>query len=113
LKAERNKNLLLNFLMKIIRECPDWVSVVAFYTALHFVEAFLQKNHGLDFEHHEERHTFMSNYLPEIFNAYYHLYDLGFSARYKSINDAPTCDEADSAVKYDLADVERFIKERL
>jgi len=99
--------------MKIIKECPDWVSVVAFYTALHFVEAFLKKNHGLDFEHHEERHTFMSNYLPEIFTVYYRLYDLGFSARYKSIDDAPTYDEADSAVKYDLADVEKFVKERL
>jgi hypothetical protein len=99
--------------MKIIRECPDWVSIVAFYTALHFVEALLKKNHGLDFEHHEERHRFVKINLPEIFQAYYRLYDLGFSARYMSINDAPTYDEADSAVKYDLADVERFVKERL
>jgi hypothetical protein len=113
LKAERNKKLLSNFLIEIIKECPDWVSVVAFYTALHFVEAFLKKEHGLDFEHHEERHSFMSVHLPEIFDAYYRLYDLGFSARYKSINDAPTYDDADSAVKYDLADVEKFVMERL
>lgn len=99
--------------MNIIKECPDWVSVVAFYTALHFVEALLKKNHGLDFEHHEERHRFMSHNLPEIFPAYYRLYDLGFSARYKSVNDAPTCDEAISAVKYDLTEVEEYVRSRI
>lgn len=99
--------------MKIITECPDWVSIVAFYTALHFVEAFLKKNHNLDFEHHEERHRFMSNSLPEIFQVYYRLYDLGFSARYGSVNDAPTCDEAVSAVEYDLAEVEEYVRSRI
>jgi len=113
MKAERNENFLLKFLMKIIKECPDWVSIVAFYTALHFVEALLKKNHGIDFEHHEERHRFMSNALPEIFDAYYRLYDLGFIARYKSVNDAPTYDEAVSAVKYDLTEVKEYVMSRI
>lgn len=113
MKAERNKAFLLGSLMEIIQNCPDWISVVAFYTALHFVEAYLKKNHNLNFEHHEERHSFMSNFLPEIFNQYYHLYDLGFSSRYKSVKDAPTCDEAESAIKYDLAEVEEFVRSRI
>ena len=113
LKAERNKKFLLEYLTKILDKCPDWVTIVAFYSALHFVEAYLKKNHGLDFEQHEERHTFMSQYVPEIFSAYYRLYDLGFSARYKSIKDAPTCDEADSAVRFDLIDVEKFVTSRI
>lgn len=113
LKAERNKSFLSKFLMNIIKECPDWVSVVAFYTALHFVETLLKKKHGLDFEHHEERHRFMSENLPDIFGAYYRLYDLGFNARYKSIADTPTSDEADSAVKFDLTEVEEYVKSRI
>ena len=110
LKAEQNKKFLSEYLMGILEKCPDWVSVVAFYSALHFLEAFLKKNHGLDFERHEDRHTFMSDIVPKkIFSAYYRLYDLGFSARYKSIKDAPSCEEADSAVRYDLSDVENFV----
>lgn len=114
LKAERNKQFLSHYLVKILKHCPDWVSVVAFYSALHFVEAFLKKNHGLDFEHHEERHRFLSNLIPQrVFSAYYRLYDLGFSARYKSIEDMPSSDEAESAFRYDLADVERFVREMI
>ena len=114
LKAKRNKKFLLEHLMKILDNCPDWVSIVAFYSALHFIEAFLKKNYGLDFGHHEERHVFMSNNVPrKIFSAYYRLYDLGFNSRYKSIKDAPTCDEADSAVRFDLANVENFVMSRI
>ena len=110
LKAERNKKFLLKYLMEVLDRCPDWGSIVAFYSALHFIEAFLKRNYGQDFERHEERHRFMSSNVPRrIFSAYYRLYDLGFSARYKSIKDAPTCEEADSAVRYDLADVEKFV----
>lgn len=113
LKAKRNKNFLFKHLMEILDKCPDWITIVAFYSALHFVEAFLKKNHGLNFKNHEERHAFMSQNVREIFSAYYRLYDLGFNSRYKSIKDAPTCDEADSAVRYDLADVENFVMSRI
>ncbi|MCK4478371.1 hypothetical protein KAU88_07585 [Candidatus Bathyarchaeota archaeon] len=111
LKADRNKTFLHKFLMGIIDKCPDWVSIVAFYCALHFIEAFLKKNHGLDFKHHEERHTFLSHSVPKrIFSAYYRLYDYAFNSRYKALKDAPTCDEANSSVQFDLADVESFVR---
>jgi hypothetical protein len=113
LKAERNKKVLYKYLMKIIRSCPDWVTVVAFYSALHFVEAFLKKNHGLDFEHHEERHRTMSTLMREIFPVYYRLYDLSFSSRYRSVKDAPTYEEAQSAVEYDLTQVEEYVRARI
>lgn len=113
LKANRNKTFLSNHLMKLLKYCPDWVSIVAFYTALHFIEALLKKKHNLDFAHHEERHSFISANIPEIFSAYYRLYDLGFNSRYMSVNDAPSCEEADSAVRYELAEVEEFIMSRI
>lgn len=113
LKAERNKEVLYKYLMKIVRSCPDWVTVVAFYSALHFVEALLKKNHGLDFEHHEERHKAMSTLMREIFQAYYRLYDLSFSSRYKSVEDTPTLDEARSAVEYELDKIEEYVMSRI
>jgi hypothetical protein len=110
LKAERNKRFIFEYLVSILDKCPDWASIVAFYSALHFMEAFLKKQYGTDFEHHEERHLFMSQNIPRaIFSAYYRLYDLGFTSRYKSTNDAPTYDEADSAIRFDLADVQNFV----
>lgn len=113
-KAEHNKRFLFDYLMGILEKCPDWASIVAFYSALHFIEAFLKKNYGKNFEHHEERHRFLSQNVPrKIFSAYYRLYDLGFSSRYKSLKDAPTCDDADSAVRFDLADVEKFAMSRI
>ena len=113
LKAERNRKFLFDFLLEIIEACPDWASVVAFYSALHFMEAFLKKTHNLDFEHHEERHRFISRVFPEIFDAYYRLYDLGFNSRYGSIKDAPTCAETESAIKYEFAEVEEYVKSRI
>jgi hypothetical protein len=109
LKAQRNKTFLSQHLVPILDKCADWASVVAFYTALHFMEAFLKKQHGIDFEHHEERHTFIRQNIPRaVFSAYYRLYDLGFASRYGSISDAPTSDEANSAIQFDLVEVEKF-----
>jgi hypothetical protein len=99
--------------MGIADKCPDWVSVVAFYSALHFVEAYMKRRHGLDFKHHEERLSFMSINVPEIFSVYQRLYDMGFDSRYRSLQDAPSCEEAKSVVKFELADVEKFVMERL
>jgi hypothetical protein len=113
LKAERNKKFLFEFLLNAIEVCPDWASVLAFYSALHFMEAFLKKTHNLDFEHHEERHKFLSRVMPEIFDAYYRLYDLGFTSRYKSIKDGPTRAETESAIEYELAEVEEYVKSRI
>lgn len=112
-KAERNKSFLMRYLLQILDKCPDWASVVAFYCALHFVEAFLRKCHSINFEYHEERHRYMSQHLPEIFNEYYRLFDLGFTSRYKSINDAPTAEEVKSAIDFELSRVEEFVRERL
>jgi hypothetical protein len=112
-KAERNKSFLNTYLLKILDKCPDWASVVAFYSALHFIEAFLRKNHNINFEYHEERHRYMSQCLPEIFNKYYRLFDLGFTSRYKSVRDSPTAEEVKSAIDFELSGIEEFVRDRL
>lgn len=113
LKAKHNQKILYEYLVKILEKCPDWVSVVAFYTALHLVEAFIRNEHNRNFAHHEERNQFISRCIPEIFGSYYRLYDLGFNSRYLSIKDAPSCEDADSAVKFDLAEIEEFVMSRI
>lgn len=112
-KATRNKHFLVNHLTGIIEKCPDWASVVAFYSALHFVDAYLKKQHNIDFAHHAERLRFMSVNVVEIYAAYSRLFDLGFDSRYKSVADMPCRDEVLSAINFDLKDVEEFVMSRI
>lgn len=48
--AARNQKLL-DRLIPLVEEFPEWVAVVAFYKAMHVVEAVIYETHG-------ERHTF-------------------------------------------------------
>jgi len=112
-KAHNNKDFVLDKLMGVIDSHPDWVSIVAFYSALHFVNAHRLKHHSIQREHHEERETEVSTHMPEIYVSYKRLFDMGFRARYMSVQDNPTPEEAESAIKYELTDIENFVMERL
>ena len=112
-KARRNKTFVLRYLVQIIDKIPDWVSVVAFYSALHFVDAHLLKHHGIQREHHEERERDVADHMSEIYPAYKRLFELGFRSRYLRIEDNPTPDEARSAIKYDLPDIESYVMQHM
>jgi len=112
-KAHRNKAFVFTKLMGMIESHPDWVSIVSFYSALHFVDAHLLKHHNIQREHHSERETEVALNMPEIYAAYKRLFDMGFRSRYMSVQDSPTPEEADSATKFDLIEVENFVMERL
>lgn len=112
-KAQRNKTFILQDLIKIIDKFPDWVTVVAFYSALHFVDAHLIKHHGIQRENHEERERDVATHLSEIYPAYKRLSNMGFRSRYLAVKDNPTPAEADSAVKYDLPEIENYVTERI
>lgn len=109
-KAVRNRDILFKYLLNLIDRCPEWVTVVAFYSALHFVDAYFAKL-GLYYQNHEERNSEVSESLPEIFSAYYRLYDLGFYSRYGSVKDNPTLGDANDAVQEDLPKVVNFIQD--
>jgi hypothetical protein len=111
-KADRNKDFLSTSLLNFVDRYPDWVSVVAFYSALHYVEAIFA-THGLHYEHHEDRNRQVSLLLQEIENEYLNLYDLGRNSRYGSIGDIPSEDEARQAANIDLSEIEEFVKSRL
>ena len=112
-KAKRNKSFVSQNLRRIIDKAPDWITVVAFYSALHFVDAHLLKHHGIQREHHEERETEVANHLIEIYPAYKRLFEMSFRSRYLRVEDNPTPDEADSAIKYDLPEIEDFVMQRI
>jgi hypothetical protein len=112
-KAERNRNFILQKLLQIVDKYPDWVTIVAFYCALHFVDAHLLRHHSIQREHHEERARDVAIYMQDIYPAYKRLFDMGFRARYQRIEDSPTKDEAQSVVDYDLPEVEAYVKQRM
>lgn len=97
-------------MLQLIKEYPDWVSVVAFYTALHFVDAYLLLKHGLYHEHHVDRDKAVALYMRNVYAEYHRLYDLSFRARYMRIEDNPSPEEADQAVLMELPRVEEFVR---
>lgn len=112
-KAELNKDFAINHLLALADKFPEWVSIVAFYSALHFVSAYLVKEHGLYFEDHEERNRAVSFHLGAIDIEYKRLYDLCLNSRYGSIKDNPKPDEAKDAVNIELTKVEHFVKSHM
>jgi hypothetical protein len=64
-------------------EYCDWLSVVAFYVAVHLVERLraLEGEHSSD---HADRHEYVREYHPTIHNCYRQLYSWAWSARYQA-----------------------------
>lgn len=110
--ARRNKRIVVNHLLSIVEDFPEWVSIASFYSALHFVEAYFAE-HNLDFEYHEERNSYVSNLLPEISSMYLRLYDFSVNSRYKSVRDHPTPDEARELAEIELVNIEEYILSHL
>ena len=109
-KAKRNRDFVNEDLYKLVKSYPDWVTVVAFYSALHFVDAYLILKHSLQFEHHTDRDKAVALLMGEIYAAYHRLYDLSFRSRYLRVEDNPSPDEAESAVKFELSRVQEFVE---
>lgn len=111
-KADRNRDFVKRYLLSLLAKYPDWVSIVAFYSALHYVDAFLA-DRSLHWEHHSERNRDVSSLMREIEVEYLNLYDLGRKSRYGSISEMPSADEVRAAVEIDLPKIEDFVKSHL
>ncbi len=78
-------------------EAYDWAITVLFYTALHFVDAYLLQQHGIVSQGHSAtwnrqtgqrtpgRNDYVRQYLRQIARAYKALYDLSRLARYEGM----------------------------
>jgi hypothetical protein len=63
---------------------PDWVVVVAFYTAVHLVEQLRAAAGDGDSTSHEDRLAYVQDQHPSIHTAYHILQNASMLARYQS-----------------------------
>ena len=83
-QARSNAQFLSTLRQPPIRH-PDWVVTVAFYTALHMIDAHFARTGqaGSHFRKHNERNTAVANRLQSIADIYMGLYLASRRARYE------------------------------
>ena len=106
-KAESNKR----FLSKIDDEFCDWIAIVAFYAAVHFVEALLAKN-GMPSNSHRERNSSLRQNYPSIWEHFQPLYNVSKWLRYTNCELSATHIKT-HLVDGRLADVESAVRTAL
>lgn len=80
IQASHNKNLLEDFDL-LHTEFIDWVVTVLFYSAVHYVEAFLAEI-SIHCTNHPYRERQVSNLLPDIYDSYNDLKNDSIESRY-------------------------------
>jgi len=61
---------------------PDWLITIAFYIALHFVDAKLARR-NIHPQNHQKRIQYVSQFMPsDVANDYFYLYNKSKVARY-------------------------------
>jgi len=83
-QANRNLRILEQFNFTTC-DYLDWLVVIAFYTALHWVDAFLATL-GLHPDNHRARNFEVRTHLPAIHAHYMRLYLVSRDARYGAIH---------------------------
>jgi len=84
-KAERNRNFLNSI---SLTDYPEWVTVAAFYTAVHLVERLRAAASDGDSTSHEDRLNYVQHFMPSEFHSAYHiLQNVSMLARYQSTAD--------------------------
>lgn len=108
-KAEYNNRVLHSYFLKYLKMCPGWICIIAFYSALHYVDAYLLRKHSKHNENHEERNTDVSILLSEIDDEYLRLYNYGKTSRYDKMRNMPDSEDAANAVNEDLLKIREYI----
>ncbi len=81
-QAKRNEE----FYQSVKNEYPDWGIIALFYSALHYVDAFL-KYKNIDAEDHRERRSriLKTSELKPMYSRYNVLYKYSIDARYNMV----------------------------
>lgn len=81
----------------------DWTLVVTFYVAVHYVEAYLDKQWGVHVRSHTTRDKYFAREasLKKIFAQYGHLKFFGYNARY----------EVSAFTPQDITDAAKYLTE--
>lgn len=104
-KAAHNQNFLEAIDKKLF---PDWFVAVAFYKAVHLVEALFASQDTKHSGNHRERHDLLKTKYPTIWKDYLPLYSQSRRARYRT---RPISDETVEYVSRRLRNVESGIEE--
>jgi hypothetical protein len=84
-KAERNRKFLASI---TLADFPEWVTVAAFYTAVHWIERYRAHVGDGDSTSHEDRLNYVQHRLPSTVHTAYHvLQNVSMLARYQSMAD--------------------------
>jgi hypothetical protein len=83
--AKESHNAALEVELRTGTKFPDWAATVAFYRALHLIDAFLAQR-GTHPVSHYERNNAVRRLLPGIADAYLDLYRLSLHARYEALD---------------------------
>lgn len=81
-KAEHNNKLLNIFNLRRTRYL-DWVVVIIFYEALHYVDAYLATKGFIKIESHKQRNELIERFIPSISNEWWLLFNESQYARYE------------------------------
>jgi hypothetical protein len=114
LKAESNRRFLDTISCV---DYPEWVVVVAFYTAVHIVERLRAASGDGDSTSHEERLDYVQHVHPQIHTSYFQLQNASMLARYQSRSDFFNQFQPEQVThllvgRY-LAQIEKYVFERL
>ncbi len=114
-KADANRDLAGELITSSLRSFPyDWVIVIAFYAAVHYVNAYLWENDNqYEPENHQDRSgkIYALPILYHVRDQYRRLNRLGFNARYRETVHFNR-NAAQSALA-DLRDIEAQIRPHL
>jgi hypothetical protein len=83
-KADHNRRFLETV---AVGDFPDWVTVAAFYTAVHLVERVRAASGEGHSQSHDERLSYVANVHAPIHTAYHILQNASMLARYQSRGD--------------------------
>ncbi len=114
IKAERNRQFLGTI---SVEDHPDWVVVVAFYTAVHIAERLRSAaGHG-DSTSHEDRLTYIQIEHPDIHTHYHILQNASMLARYQSnaafFNQFQPEDIPEKIIAQRLVPIEEYVLKRV
>ena len=110
-KADHNLRFVKTFNMDRTKFL-DWAAVAIFYTACHYVDAYLSTKGYFEFKNHGERNEKVEEHLAPIALHYLTLFKAGHDARYKPYRIFNARDLIDYEITH-LAQIEEYILARL
>lgn len=122
LKLANHNQTVLDLLLQTCDLNPDWVVTVAFYKAVHLVEALFKQIEDFDSCDHYERNAKLKKSYPKIWKLYSSLWMASCVARYLECSDGTSCttfsqycptSRVHNLISYNLANIESEVNNQL